>query len=121
MRRNSIRRYCRRVGRELICLPMTKQELLEGLNAELSALPPEETRSLRKIEAKYGEISAVAAELQEAVDFNERTAVLLRQQRFFRRWLIASTVVIVILLFALYFIIRHWPVVEIAFPPVYTS
>ena len=43
MSKKVIERYCKAVGRQLICLPDTRRELLKGLRTELGELPPEHT------------------------------------------------------------------------------
>lgn len=116
MKHNSIDQYCRRISKELICLPETKKELLAGLRAELSAFPPEDTVSLKKIEAKYGKTSIVAAELQEAVSRVERSSVLLRQKRHFRRCMIGSVALIVLLLLLILFLLKSMPFTSITWP-----
>lgn len=80
MSRKTIDRYCKAVGRQLICFSGTRQELLKGLRAELEELPPEHTESLEKLEVHYEDFLQTAEELQEAVSPEERTMALKRQR-----------------------------------------
>lgn len=120
MKFNAINRYCRRVGRELLCLLETKKELLAGLKEELDALPPEDTSSVRKLEARYGKTITVAVELQEAVSAKERSIALFRERRTFRRWMTVTVVLIVLLILFCIFLLKVMPFVSITYPPVTT-
>lgn len=81
MSRKAIDRYCRTVGKQLICLPETRQELIGGLCQELLELPPEQSESIDKLKTHYGKTSQTAVELQEAVSPGEREIALKRQRR----------------------------------------
>ena len=105
MRQRIISRYCKAVGRQLICLPETRQELLKGLWAELEELPPEHTESFKKLEVCYGKIPQTALELQEAVSAGERAMALERQRR--RRLMTSLAAGLLILLLAM-FIFLMW-------------
>lgn len=76
------KKYCRRVGRRLECLPETKRALLRGLMDEIADLPEEDRVSILGIEAKLGRIPDVAAELQCSVASKDYfAAVYCRRQR----------------------------------------
>lgn len=111
-----IKKYCRRVGNALICQPKRKKELLSGLEAELSALQPEEVASIPCLEAKYGEIVDVAAAYQEAVPEAERMLALRRKRR--NRWLWAVLAIAVIILFLLLtiFLLKMSPFTRVTMP-----
>lgn len=109
MRTNAIRRYCKEVNRQLICLPKTRQELMSGLCAELEELPSEQTETLDRLENCFGELSQTVLELQDAVPAWERTMALRFQRR--RRLLagIATGSFILILILFIFFLLHHEP------------
>lgn len=81
MSNKAIDRYCKKVGRQLICFRETKEELIRGLREELDELPPEKSDSIRNLEKHYGKILRTACELQEGVPPNERYMALKYRQR----------------------------------------
>lgn len=118
MSRKTIDKYCKAVGRQLICLAGTRQELLKGLRAELEELPPKQTESLEKLEVHCGKPPHMAEELQEAVSPEERVIALERQRR--RRLLIGIAAGALILLLAVYIVLllKSWPAYFVTDPPV---
>lgn len=119
MSQKIVSRYCKTVGRQLICLPETRQELLRGLRAELEELPPERTESRERLEVYCGKPTQMALELQEAVSDKERAMALKRHRR--RCLLIGIVAGILVLLLAVYIILLlvNWPTYFITDPPVY--
>lgn len=105
MRQKIISRYCKAVGRQLICLPETRQELLKGLRVELEELPLEHTESLKKLEVCYGKIPQTALELQEAVSAGERTMALEHRRH---RFLLLGGLAITLFLLLVTYIIFNW-------------
>lgn len=102
MSRKIIARYCKEVGRLLICLPETRQALLKGLQTELKELPLEYTESHDKLEAHYGKLPQTVLDLQEAVSAGER-AIALKQQH--RRYLLIGIIAAALILLLVVFIV----------------
>lgn len=119
MSRKIIARYCKTVGRQLICLPETRRELLKGLRAELNELPPEHTDFMAKLESHYGKASQTAAEFQEAVSTGERTMALEHHRRRFL--LLGGLAVILFLLLVTYIVFscNTAPKFIVIDPPIY--
>lgn len=116
MSKRVIDRYCRAVGRQLICLRETRQELIEGLRRELLELPPEQSESFAKLKAHYGKISQTAVELQEAVSPGEREIALKRQRRKYLILGLAAAVVIGLLIALLILLSRAMYTVNVVYP-----
>lgn len=119
MSKKAIERYCTAVGRQLICLPDTRRELLKGLRTELGELPPEHTESLEKLEVHYENPQQTAEELQEAVSPEERAMALKHRHRRFL--LLGGLAVILFLLLAVYIIFNYYtaPKYIVIDPPIY--
>ena len=119
MSRKAIDKYCKAVGRQLICLSGTRQELMKGLRAELEELPPKQTENLEKLEVHYGRLSQTAMELQEAVSAGERAIAL--EHRRHGSLLLGGLAVILFLLLVAYIILNYYaaPSVIIVNQPVY--
>lgn len=118
MNNNAVDRYCKRVGKLLICSAETRQELLDGLRGELVELPPEQSDSVKKLENCYGKISETAVSLQDAVPPDERASALTLQQKM-KITVCAATAAIFILFaaFVCYLEISR-PVKIVVHPPV---
>ena len=119
MSQKIISRYCKAVGKQLICLPETRQELLKGLRMELEELPPVHTDSFNRLEVCYGKIPQTVLELQEAVSAGERSMVLKKQ-----RWklLLLGCVAVVLFLLLVTNIIIYYcngPSYIVTNPPAY--
>lgn len=111
MSQQVIDRYCKIVGKQLICLPETRQELLEGLRAELAELPPDQSESLAGLEVHYGKASQTAVELQEAITPGERAMALTRQRRRHFLFGVLGVALILLLTAFIIFLWNTWPVV----------
>ena len=121
MSNKAINRYCKEVGRQLICFRETKEELIRGLREELGELPPEKSDSIRNLEIHYGKIFRTACELQEGVPTHERYAAMKHRQR--KRIALYSALFIIILLLSalIYFLSKTYTTVNVPFPPDVTS
>ena len=106
MSKKVIERYCKAVGRQLICLPDTRRELLKGLRTELDELPPEHTDCMAALETHYGKASQTAVEFQEAVSAGERAMALEHRRR--RCLLFGGVAVILFLLLVAYIIFNYY-------------
>lgn len=92
----AIKKYCRKVGRYLVCLSKTKKRLLGGLEQELWDLPAKEVNSVSGIEARYGSPQKIARELQETVSVDERSKSL-RRRKWEKIIIIAAAIFVVVL------------------------
>ena len=117
MSKRVIDRYCRAVGRQLICLRETRQELIGGLRQELLELPPEQSESFAKLKAHYGKMSQTAVELQEAVSPGEREIALKRQRRKYLIMGLAAAVVIGLLTVLVILLSRNMDSTIVVYPP----
>lgn len=72
MNEKIIDRYCRQVGKKLVCSRPRKEELLAGLKQELSEKFSLETVTLHQLVEQIGTPNAVAEQLQATVDAAER-------------------------------------------------
>ena len=81
MNNSAIRRYCKRVGRYLMCRKAHKKGLLDGLMTELSdqQLPPDV--SMRELIIRFGEPRETAEQLQTSVDAEEAYHMRKREKR----------------------------------------
>lgn len=119
MSKKVIERYCKAVGRQLICLPDTRRELVKGLRTELGELPPEHTDCMATLETHYGKASQTAVEFQEAVSAGERAMAL---EHCHRRFLLFGGVAVILFLLLVAYIIFNYytaPSVIIVNQPVY--
>ena len=66
-----VNKVCRKVGKQLQCMPATKGVLLRGLSDELSEFPPDDVSSIAGIESRIGTADEVAAELQGSIPEDE--------------------------------------------------
>ena len=105
MSKKAIERYCKAVGRELICLPDTRRELLKGLRTELDELPPGHTDCMAALETHYGKASQTAVEFQEAVSAGERAMAL---EHCRRRFLLFGGVAVILFLLLVAYIILNY-------------
>ena len=117
MSKRVIDRYCRAVGRQLICLTETRQELIEGMRQELLELPLEQSESFAKLTIHYGKISQTAVEIQEAVSPGEREIALKRQRRKYLILGLAAAVVIGLLIALLILLSKIMDSTIIVYPP----
>lgn len=118
MSRSPIDQYCGRVGKNLLCTPETRKELLSGLREELSTLPPEDVSSIEALERRYGKIQKITIELQEAVPCGESFLVLQQQRRSFRRWLAAGVICMLLCFVIIWFLFFEMPIISISETPV---
>lgn len=98
MNNSTIDRYCRKVGRKLVCSRQSKQALLDGLKQELSETISKDDRSLASLEEKYGKTDAVAEELQQNISAEERNRAS-RRERIKWITLCAGIILFFVLLF----------------------
>lgn len=109
MNNSTIDRYCRKVGRKLVCSRQSKQALLDGLKQELREAVSREDCSLGSLEEKYGKTDAVAEELQQSISAEERNRVS-RGRKI--KWIVLVTVVIVLLVLIILLLMRFFPLYQ---------
>lgn len=119
MSQKVIDRYCRAVSRQLICLPGTRKELLNGLRRELEELPLEYTQSMEKLEIHYGKSTQTAVALQEVISPDERAMALKhRHRRLWITWIVAGILGLLFAALTLY-ALTHTTLIQVTNPPVY--
>ncbi len=74
------KQYCRQVGKHLLCSRKTKHLLLQGLGETLEDFPGSNIDTLRDLEAHFGKIPQIAAELQESVSIQEKENTLKKRK-----------------------------------------
>ena len=109
MNNSTIDRYCRKVGRKLVCSRQSKQALLDGLKQELSEAISKDDCSLASLEEKYGKIDTVAEDLQQSISAEERNRAS-RGRKI--KWIILAAAVIVLLVLIILLLMRFFPLYQ---------
>ena len=109
MNNSTIDRYCRKVGRKLVCSRQSKQALLDGLKQELSETISKDDRSLASLEEKYGKIDTVAEDLQQSISAEERNRAS-RRERI--QWIVLCTAIVILAASIILYILLTFPVFQ---------
>lgn len=109
MNNSTIDRYCRKVGRKLVCSRQSKQALLDGLKQELREAVTPEDCSLGALEEKYGKTDAVAEELQQSISAEERNRAS-RRERI--KWIVLCTAIVILAASIILYILLTFPVFQ---------
>lgn len=109
MNNSTIDRYCRKVGRKLVCSRQSKQALLDGLKQELSETISKDDRSLASLEEKYGKIDTVAEDLQQSISAEERNRAS-RRERI--KWIVLCTAIVILAASIILYILLTFPVFQ---------
>lgn len=117
MNNKAVDRYCKKVGKLLICSAETRRELLDGLRDELTELPPEKSDSVKKLEIHYGKIPETAINLQDVVSPDERAEALARQRKTKFTVSVAVAAILIILAALICFLGIDQPETTVISPP----
>lgn len=109
MNNSTIDRYCRKVGRKLVCSRQSKQALLDGLKQELSETISKDDRSLASLEEKYGKIDTVAEDLQQSISAEERNRAS-RRERI--KWITLCAGIILFFVLLLIAMLESYPLYQ---------
>ena len=109
MNNSTIDRYCRKVGRKLVCSRQSKQALLDGLKQELREAVTPEDCSLGALEEKYGKTDAVAEELQQSISAEERNRASRRERM---RWITLCVGIILLFVLLIVTILDSYPLYQ---------
>lgn len=109
MNNSTIDRYCRKVGRKLVCSRQSKQALLDGLKQELREAVTPEDCSLGSLEKKYGKTDAVAEELQQSISAEERNRASRGKKT---KWIVLVTAIISFLIIAIIVMLQSFPLYQ---------
>ena len=104
MAKETIERYCRRVGRCLRCTRAHKQALIAGLREELLDRELSPGLSMEKLCAAVGKPKAVALQLEESLDTTE---ILTAQARVRRRTAVLCAALLLVLGIGAYLYFRY--------------
>lgn len=109
MNNSTIDRYCRKVGRKLVCSRQSKQALLDGLKQELSEAISKDDCSLASLEEKYGKIETVAEDLQQSISTEERNRASRRERM---RWITLCVGIILLFVLLIVTILDSYPLYQ---------
>lgn len=94
MKKDTVSRYCRRVGRYLCCTKAHKQALIAGLREELLDRELTPDLSMKELCAAAGTPRAAALQLEEALDSEEVLETQSRNKRRRMRLVIGALIVL---------------------------